>query len=57
MSDMRPCQSRKCTDENSGFVEEGRLRKALWKGGKFVDIILMAILDDEWCGNGNVTLD
>ncbi|KAI9442288.1 acyl-CoA N-acyltransferase [Lactarius indigo] len=31
-----------------GFVEEGRLRKALWKGGKFVDIILMSILDDEW---------
>ncbi|KAF8272245.1 acyl-CoA N-acyltransferase [Lactarius quietus] len=31
-----------------GFVEEGRLRKALWKGGKFVDIILMAILEDEW---------
>jgi len=31
-----------------GFVEEGRQRKALWKGGRFVDIILMAILDDEW---------
>lgn len=31
-----------------GFVEEGRSRKALWKGGKFVDIILMGILDDEW---------
>ncbi|KAH8994078.1 acyl-CoA N-acyltransferase [Lactarius akahatsu] len=32
---------------HAGFVEEGRLRKALWKGGKFVDIILMSILDDE----------
>jgi len=31
-----------------GFVEEGRLRKALWKGGKFVDIIMMSILEDEW---------
>ncbi|KAH8998699.1 acyl-CoA N-acyltransferase [Lactarius akahatsu] len=31
-----------------GFVEEGRLRKGLWKGGKFIDIILMSILVDEW---------
>lgn len=31
-----------------GFVEEGRLRKALWKGGKFVDIVWMGILQDEW---------
>ncbi|KAL4246630.1 Acyl-CoA N-acyltransferase [Abortiporus biennis] len=31
-----------------GFVEEGRLRKANWVDGKWVDIILMSILDEDW---------
>lgn len=31
-----------------GFVEEGRLRKALWLDGDWIDIILMSILEDEW---------
>ncbi|KAI0259812.1 acyl-CoA N-acyltransferase [Gloeopeniophorella convolvens] len=30
------------------FVEEGRLRKSLWKGGKFVDRVLMGVLEEEW---------
>lgn len=31
-----------------GFVEEGRLRKSVWWDGEWKDIILMAILEDEW---------
>lgn len=31
-----------------GFVEEGRLRKALWFDGEWIDIVLMSILEDEW---------
>ncbi|PSR70510.1 hypothetical protein PHLCEN_2v13661 [Hermanssonia centrifuga] len=31
-----------------GFVEEGRLRKATWIDGEWQDVILMAVLEDEW---------
>ncbi|KAI0259813.1 acyl-CoA N-acyltransferase [Gloeopeniophorella convolvens] len=31
-----------------GFIEEGRMRKSWWKGGRFVDTIVMGILEDEW---------
>lgn len=37
----------------SGFIEEGRMRKCNWIGGRWDDIILMSILQDEWgidCG-------
>jgi RimJ/RimL family protein N-acetyltransferase len=31
-----------------GFVEEGRHRQAKWLNGKFIDMVSMAILRDEW---------
>ncbi|KAJ3879983.1 acyl-CoA N-acyltransferase [Lentinula edodes] len=34
-----------------GFVEEGRQRKANWSGGKWQDVVLMAILDEEWAAS------
>jgi len=32
----------------SGFVEEGRLREHVWKGGKYVDYVYMGLLAQEW---------
>lgn len=32
----------------SGFVQEGRLRKHLWRSGKWLDLIQMGILKEEW---------
>lgn len=34
--------------ENVGFREEGRLRKAIWRNGEWVDYIVMSILDEEY---------
>jgi RimJ/RimL family protein N-acetyltransferase len=34
---------RKC-----GFVEEGRRRKDLWRDGRYVDVVMMAVLRSEW---------
>jgi hypothetical protein len=31
-----------------GFKEEGRLRKHIIKGGKYIDVFLMGILKEEW---------
>jgi len=31
-----------------GFVEEGRKRSAIWVNGKWEDVILMAITEDDW---------
>lgn len=31
-----------------GFVEEGRLRQAQWKGGEYIDITLMALFVGEY---------
>ncbi|EMC91444.1 hypothetical protein BAUCODRAFT_152703 [Baudoinia panamericana UAMH 10762] len=31
-----------------GFKEEGRLRKTYFRGGQWYDIILMAVLEEEW---------
>ena len=31
-----------------GFVEEGRLRQAIYKSGKYIDLIQMAILSNEY---------
>jgi diamine N-acetyltransferase len=32
----------------SGFVHEGRMRKAQFQDGKFVDVLLMSVLQSEW---------
>ena len=31
-----------------GFVEEGRLRAHIWNAGRFVDLVLMGLLQEEW---------
>lgn len=31
-----------------GFVEEGRLRQQEWSDGRYIDIIYMGILQEEW---------
>jgi len=31
-----------------GFVEEGRLRQHVWNDGKYVDLVHMGILREEW---------
>lgn len=31
-----------------GFVDEGRIRQQIKKNGKYVDIVLLGILSDEW---------
>ena len=33
--------------EKAGFVEEGRLREAVYKHGKYDDVIVMSILRSE----------
>jgi RimJ/RimL family protein N-acetyltransferase len=32
----------------SGFVEEGRQRRAVFRGGKYQDYIMMSLLREEW---------
>ena len=36
--------------EKAGFREEGRQRRAHYIDGKYCDVIMMSILDDEWRG-------
>ena len=31
-----------------GFVEEGRLRQAQWRQGKYVDVVLMGLLSEDY---------
>jgi L-amino acid N-acyltransferase YncA len=31
-----------------GFVEEGRLREQAWLDGRFVDMVYMGVLREEW---------
>lgn len=33
---------------HAGFVEEGRLRRAAYREGKYIDVILMSVLRSEW---------
>ena len=34
--------------EKLGFSVEGRLRQEIWRGGEYLDLILMSILQSEW---------
>jgi RimJ/RimL family protein N-acetyltransferase len=34
--------------EKAGFVEEGRLREAAYRQGKYDDVIIMSVLRSEW---------
>lgn len=31
-----------------GFVEEGRLRQHAWSNGRYIDLVCMGVLRDEW---------
>ncbi|CAN5672716.1 MAG: GNAT family N-acetyltransferase [Rubrobacteraceae bacterium] len=34
--------------KSCGFIEEGRLREHTWLDGRYVDMVLMGVLRDEW---------
>lgn len=36
----------------AGFVEEGRLRQHAWIGGRYVDVVRMGVLREEWAAAG-----
>ena len=36
--------------EKAGFVHEGRKRQAIFKDGKYIDILQMSVLREEWEG-------
>lgn len=38
--------------EKNGFIYEGRKRKAKFKGGRFVDMLMYAIIRDDYSGGG-----
>jgi RimJ/RimL family protein N-acetyltransferase len=40
------------TYEKVGFVHEGRMRRAYYDGGKYIDVLLMSILREEWRERG-----
>jgi L-amino acid N-acyltransferase YncA len=42
------CKSKYLSSGGSGFVEEGRERRYNWDDGKWLDLILMTILEEEW---------
>jgi RimJ/RimL family protein N-acetyltransferase len=31
-----------------GFVEEGRMREHVWLGGRYVDNVIMGVMQKEW---------
>jgi RimJ/RimL family protein N-acetyltransferase len=38
------------TYEKAGFLLEGRKRQAMYKNGKYFDILIMSVIRDEWQG-------
>jgi RimJ/RimL family protein N-acetyltransferase len=34
--------------EKAGFILEGRQRQAEWQAGKYIDVLVMSILSEEW---------
>ena len=34
--------------EKSGFLEDGRLREMVYQDGKYLDVIFMGVLRNEW---------
>ena len=39
------------TYEKAGFVHEGRMRQAVYKNGKYSDVLFMSVLREEWGTN------
>ena len=47
--DVKPHNERaRSLYRSAGFSEEGLLRDALFRGGRFESLVLMSILEDEW---------
>jgi hypothetical protein len=44
------CENKYSSLSRSGFVEERRERIYNWEDGKRLDLVLMAILEEEWTG-------
>jgi len=38
--------------KGAGFIEEGRLRRAIWREGRWKDYIIMGVLEDEHRASG-----
>ncbi len=39
------------TYEKAGFIHEGRKRQAMYKDGRYMDILIMSVLREEWHQN------
>jgi len=39
--------------EKSGFIQEGRMREAAYKNGKYVDKLIMSVLYSDWVDHNN----
>lgn len=39
--------------EKAGFVHEGRLRQAIFREGRYIDLLVMSVLRSEWSGREN----
>jgi diamine N-acetyltransferase len=37
--------------EKAGFIHEGRKRQVIYQDGKYIDMLMMSILRDEWKGD------
>ena len=37
--------------EKLGFVREGTRRKSIWRGGQWLDVVEMGLLEEEWFGH------
>ncbi len=37
-----------CWSERCGFVEEGRMRQAIYRDGRYLDMIVMSLLKEDW---------
>jgi L-amino acid N-acyltransferase YncA len=47
------CENKYSSLIRSGFVEERREKRYNWDDGKWLDLVLMAILEEEWTGTYN----
>jgi RimJ/RimL family protein N-acetyltransferase len=44
------CKNKYSSLGRSGFVEERREKRYNWDDGKWLDLVLMLILEEEWTG-------
>jgi hypothetical protein len=51
--DNLKCENKYSSLSRSGFVEERREKRYNWDDGKWLDLVLMAILEEDWTGTYN----